>query len=302
MSQRRAVVGASAKESVKSGEEMVPFSQALEKQPRIPMSMDRDSELLAAEPIAATANPTLSLDQRYEAESQILKQKLWKESPFAVGLTEPTWAEEYAKYKRNPRKACMDSTDEAGIPCTCCSAFFCSMIGAGRVGNMAILKQSTEWVEEVDEDGTDGDPKIRRFTRPRLDIVVGPVSCTTELLGISSLLMSHSAVFYSSFQYWPMLACVTYPLIFGLSWVTLLYAIPGKHPLIQLLWAICTLGLIFALALTAFRDPGILPKYEKAPPHEDSGWRWSDSAQSFRPRGAYFDPDTAVVVDGFDHT
>jgi hypothetical protein len=66
-------------------------------------------------------------------------------------------------------------------------------------------------------------------------------------------------------QYWPMLVCVTYPLILGVSIATLFTAIPGKHPLIILFWAICTGGLIYALAMTAFRDPGILPRYEKAP-------------------------------------
>jgi hypothetical protein len=99
-----------------------------------------------------------------------------------------------------------------------------------------------------------------------------------------------------------MLVCVTYPLILGVSIMTLFTAIPGKHPLIILFWAICTLGLISALAMTAFRDPGILPRYENPPPSGDNGWRWSDRAFSHRPRGAFYDPDTAVIVDGFDHT
>jgi hypothetical protein len=103
-------------------------------------------------------------------------------------------------------------------------------------------------------------------------------------------------------QYWPMLVCVTYPLILGVSIATLFTAIPGKHPLIILFWAICTGGLIYALAMTAFRDPGILPRYEKAPPQSENDWRWSDRAHSYRPRGAFFDPDTGVIVEGFDHT
>lgn len=41
--------------------------------------------------------------------------------------------------------------------------------------NIAVLKQSTEWVEEVEE-GEDGQPRTRRFTRPKLDFVIGPVS------------------------------------------------------------------------------------------------------------------------------
>ena len=73
-------------------------------------------------------------------------------------------------------------------PCGCCSAMICSMLGAGRVGNMAVLRQSTEWVDEMVQD-ENGETTSKRFTRPRLDVVVGP--------------------------YWPMLMFVTYPLILG---------------------------------------------------------------------------------------
>ena len=96
-----------------------------------------------------------------------------------------------------------------------------------------------------------------------------------------------------------MLCLVTYPLIFGVSIATLVYAIPGKPVIIIFFWAVCTLGLIYSLAMTAFRDPGILPRHNNAP---DSTWRWSDRAHSYRPRGAWFDPDTGVIVEGFDHT
>ena len=170
MSHRR---GGGPKEAVKKEEEMVPFNEALD-QPKTPLTMDRAGEApeenKAAQPVAS-----LSLDERYETEANNLKQKLWKENPFAVGLCEPTWTEEYAKFKRNPHQQCVDTAEGDGVPCICCSALVCSAIGAGRVGNMAVLKQSTEWVEEVEEDEDDVE-KIRRFTRPKLDIVVGPVS------------------------------------------------------------------------------------------------------------------------------
>ena len=103
-------------------------------------------------------------------------------------------------------------------------------------------------------------------------------------------------------QYWPMLVCVTYPLIFGLSGVTLFTVIPKKTFLVQFVWFALTTGLIVALALTACRDPGILPRHESPPPQNENGWRWSDRALSYRPRGAFYDPDTAVIVEGFDHT
>ena len=100
-----------------------------------------------------------------------------------------------------------------------------------------------------------------------------------------------------------MLCMVTYPLILGVSAVTLVTVIPKTNPLVGFSWAVCTIGLIVALAMTAFRDPGILPRYENPPPNqEENQWRWNDRALSYRPRGAWYDPDTAVIVEGFDHT
>ena len=99
-----------------------------------------------------------------------------------------------------------------------------------------------------------------------------------------------------------MLLFVTYPLIIGVSLVTLVTTIPKKHPMIGFAWLILTIGLIGCLALTAFRDPGILPRYERPPPNEELTWRWNDRAHSYRPRGAWYDPDTAVIVEQFDHT
>jgi hypothetical protein len=99
-----------------------------------------------------------------------------------------------------------------------------------------------------------------------------------------------------------MLLFVTYPLIIGVSMVTLVTVIPKKHPIIAIVWLVCTVGLIACLALTAFRDPGILPRYDRPPPNEESTWRWNDRAHSYRPRGAWYDPDTAVIVEQFDHT
>jgi len=272
MSQRR---GAPQKET--ANPEMVPFSQVLDKPSGGMRKSMEPMETTRPNPnpsnVTTTATPA-SLDERYESEAHNLKLKHWKEGPFATGMTAPTWEEEYSRYT-NPRECCMH-IEEDSMGCLCFSAIACSKLGASRVGNMAVLKQSTEWVEEEEED-ENGETKTRRFTRPRLDVVVGP--------------------------YWPMLCCVTYPLILGVSAMTLITAIPGKHPVVILVWACCTIGLIYSLAMTAFRDPGILPRYEKPPPSgENNGWRWSDRAHSYRPRGAFYDPDTAVIVEGFDHT
>jgi len=271
MSQRR---GGGAKETAVA-EEMVPFSESLDG-PSARMTMDRDPEEDASnEPSAVPPPNTMDLESRYEAESKELRIKQWKEGHFAAEMTSQTWREEYQKWRHNFREEFISMDDTDGAPCVCCSAVVCGALGAGRIGHFAILKQSTEWVEEEEED-ENGEMVSRRFTRPKLEVVVGP--------------------------YWPMLMLVTYPLIFGVSIATLLNAIPGKHPAIILFWAACTIGLIYSLAMTSFRDPGILPRYVQAPPHSGGNWRWSDRAHSYRPRGAWFDSDTGVIVEGFDHT
>jgi hypothetical protein len=208
----------------------------------------------------------------YASSKRMRRLKLWKESPFAVGLTEPTWMEE--RYRDHYSSDI--PPDESG--CLCMSAYVCPWFGASRVGNMAVLKTSQEWVEEVEHpDAADpsGPPTVRRFSRPRLDVVVGP--------------------------YWPMLFFVTYPLILGVSAWTLVSGIlrPGTSLVLQFLWTVCTLGLIVALTRTACRDPGIL--YRQRQP-KDATWRWSDQADTYRPRHAWYDMDTAVMVEGFDHT
>jgi hypothetical protein len=197
--------------------------------------------------------------------------KLWKESPFAIGLTEPTWIDERNRDRFSYMNDMMP--DESG--CLCMSAHFCPLLGASRVGNMAVLKTSQEWVEELETDEETNEQSIRRYSRPRLDIVVGP--------------------------YWPMLCFVTYPLIFGVSgWAFISVIIrPGTSIVLRFVWFVCTMGLIIALGRTAFRDPGILYRQRI---QKDATWRWSDQADTYRPRHAWFDMDTAVVIEGFDHT
>ena len=178
MSQRRGG-GGQQRDNGNTAEELVPFNEVLDL-PKSPQSMDRSGDEDVEAAPQGNKNGSSSMDERYEIEAQNLKKKLWKENPFACGLTEPTWTEEYHKFKQNPMRHCSETAERDGIPCICCSAAACSMLGAGRVGNMAILKQSTEWVEEVDDAGDGSEPTVRRFTRPRLDIVVGPVSCETN--------------------------------------------------------------------------------------------------------------------------
>jgi hypothetical protein len=259
MSQRRAVAAAKAPSSAEVlpeiTKEEVPF-------PSKPVKGSLSLESEETVPLAAG-------EDRKDKENY--RTKLWLDSPFAVGLTEPTWMDE--------RKSNLSRrTDNDTSGCLCCSALVCPYFGAGRVGNMAVLHQTTEWVEEEEEDEETGEKQVRRFTRPRLNFVMGP--------------------------YWPMLLFVTYPLILGVSGWAFVYAVlPGKLPvLVALLWVICTVGLITALAFTAFRDPGILYRHDSPPPQGENTWQWNDQAQTYRPRGAHYDSDTGVVVVDFDHT
>jgi hypothetical protein len=262
MSHRRTVA------TKKEGDDGIPFSKSL-------------GPVVATGPFVLDEGPTdkemvpLSIDDRYEDERYNVKAKHWQESPFAVGLVEPTWSDE-ANATQCCSVCCREEIDPDMGGCSVCSGIFCSALGAGRVGNLVVLRQSKEWVEEVVEDEETGEQTIRRFLRPRLDCIMGP--------------------------YWPMLMCCTYPLIFGVSGWTMLFALPGKHPLLQLFWGIATGGLILALAMTAFCDPGVLYKHAAPPPQDENSWRWNESAQTYRPRGAIYDPDCAVVVEEFDHT
>lgn len=234
---------------------------------------------------------SLSIEERYESERDNSKIRHWKESPYAVGLVEPTWADELTRHKISEHinsgpcgESCNDDTDPT---CGCISfgAIVCSRLGAKRVGNMAVLKESVESVEdevneeeEIDEENPDGRRGKRIVSRRKIDLVVGP--------------------------YWPMLIFVTYPLIFGVSFWAAYAGLPGKHPLFILFWFCSTMGLVVALFQTGFRDPGIMLRKREAPNGDanSSGWRWNDQALTWRPRGAFYDSDCACVVEKFDHT
>lgn len=247
-------------------EEVVPFSQSLG-----PIEQELD------DPSGDESNlEPLSIEDRYEVERKAAKLKHWKESPFAVGAVGISWEDELSREGNNGccQQCCSEEVD--ANCCICCSGYFCSKLNAGRVGNMAVLKESMEWVEVVEVDEEAGTETTRKYQRPRLECVVGP--------------------------FWPMLMCVTYPLILGVSLWTALVAMPGKPLAVKLVWGALTLALIYSLAKTACTDPGILYRHAKPPPQEENSWRWSDQGQTYRPRGAYYDTDCAVVVQDFDHT
>lgn len=224
-----------------------------------------------AAPFVAVTAASLELDEPVDDQLENEKIRYWKESPFAVGLTEPSWKHEIAR-------SWTDDNDADPTGCLCCSAGVCSVLGAGRVGNMAVLHSSTELVEEVEDDDENGQQTVNRYKRPKLNIVVGP--------------------------YWPILIFVTYPIIFSVSaWAFVSQILPGNKPLpLVFVWTVMTTALIVTLACTGCRDPGILYRVSNPPPQTENSWRWSDQALTYRPRGSFYDIDTAVVVRGFDHT
>lgn len=283
MPQRRAVATAKTASAV-NVEEEVPLASASNgsskqrsspKGPATATTSTTSIELLETKtPPTTTGSSNNDKESNKSPEKEHFDRKVqhWRESPFAVGLKNITWTDE----ANSGNKCCGGDEHGDGADCLCFSAFCCPKFGAGRVGNMIVCKQTTEWVEEIQDDEETGEEIIVRVSRPKLQILMGP--------------------------YWPLLCFVTYPLILGISGWTLVSAIPGKSFPVILAWFICTIGLIVALALTAFRDPGILYKHSRPPPNTKTVWRWSDTGLTFRPRGAVYDPDTGVVVEQFDHT
>jgi hypothetical protein len=232
--------------------------------------------------ISPPSSSSLQIDS-----SNSFKIKYWKQHPYAVGCVEPTWTTDEEKSNDSQYNDEETNTTVAHTPCSCSnssseevdptcgclllSRHICGRFGRKRIGNMVLMKEGTI----VD----DGNEQEGRLPRRRIDCVVGP--------------------------YWPMLCFVTFPLILFVSALTASKAVfvHGSNPLMMFVWSCLTFGLCFSLYSVATSDPGILPKHTTPPDGSNNRtWFWNDRAQSFIPRGAYFDPDCAVVVVDFDHT
>lgn len=197
------------------------------------------------------------------------KLKHWKDSPFAVGVVNVTWWEDrpiWCGSSNEPR----DIDESMAV-----SSIVCGCLGAGRVGNMAILSRSTEdyEVETIDEET--GQTVKQRKQRPRLLWVIGP--------------------------YWTVNFFITWPLILGVSGWIGYRRVVESHIAVIITWSIGTSFLILSLCMISCRNPGILHRYPE-PPLNAEDWRWNDQAKTYRPPKARFDPETQVVVEGFDHT
>ena len=224
---------------------------------------------------------------------------------------------------------------DPGCGCICLSAMICSRLGASRIGNMAVLKERYVMVEsDVDDDDYEEDNDVEGLER--VDGFVDDDEGLTahqrndsdcsrgtnkKMPAKTKTLVRKREIQLVVGPFWPMLLFITYPLIFGVSVFTLYSGLPGKPIYVQLIWAVLTLLLIWALFNTGFRDPGILQRRTRPPPmkdgddsdhatrrigfrwgNEDGSWRWSDQAQSYRPKNSMYCPDCKVVVEEFDHT
>jgi hypothetical protein len=128
--------------------------------------VDLTESVSAKEPLGDVSVPSGADDDTMEQSSHEEEEdkdeamrRRWKESPFAVGRTETTWADEEATCATFCSAYCASSRHSYVL----CSAIFCR--NAGRIGNMVVLAQRME--EIVDASG-------QRIRRPRIMCILGP--------------------------------------------------------------------------------------------------------------------------------
>jgi DHHC palmitoyltransferase len=213
-----------------------------------------------------------------EDDSEMVRK--WKASPFAIGLTNATWADDDLGCVKTCWSCC-NGSKRTHVYCTAC---ICRHFGCvGRVGNMIVLRQTMEDVA-VDVNAEDGNVTRRTIRRPRLRCVVGP--------------------------YWMITFFVVVPFFTVLSlWVARRLFTSSDddqeqpHLAVVLVWIFFTAGLFFSLFQVACSDPGIQYRYANRPDSIEGGdeWIWNDQALSYRPQHAKFDPDVQCIVKHFDH-
>jgi hypothetical protein len=212
---------------------------------------------------STTDNVSIDPDDEYV----LMKRKHWQESPFAVGLVNPKWSDD--------RISCRKANATGARFEHFLTAYICGCVGAGRVGNMAVLAQGVEEYKHIELDEETGEQIVTRQMRPTLVWVVGP--------------------------YWPINWFITFPLIFAIAIWTALTRVNESSVGIQVTYWMCIILLVYSLCMVACRNPGIMYR-QSVKPEGVEGWRWNDQARTWRPPKARYDPECAVVVDGFDHT
>lgn len=191
---------------------------------------------------------------------------IWMTSPFAVGLTKPTWKDENIGCCELCSSCCSGSR-YAYIHCSACICAYFPFVG--RVGNMPVLRQDMQNI-------IDPSTGQRIGERPRLRYVVGP--------------------------YWPVPFCLTVPGFVGFSVFTFVSRDVKEEALYLVIpWAVLNALVLFSLFQVACSDPGIMYRHSDPPPGQED-WRWNDQALTYRPSHAKFDPECGVVIQHFDHT
>jgi len=231
----------------------------------------RDNDDEKEEDLSLRDPKTLTLDER--------KKLTWETSPFAVGCVHASWKDDRSNcFRRSSRRGGGRNDDDEDYDSrVCCSAYVCGCLGARRVGNLAILAQTTEEYDhlEVINEET-GEYRTTRRTRPKLLWVIGP--------------------------YWYNL-CILIVFLLGAS---VLMASPknlAESTTVGLgMWSFVHLVMTFALIMAGCRNPGVLYRHSHPPPNTDEVWTWNDQAKTFRPPTAMFDPECQAVIEGFDHT
>ena len=84
------------------------------------------------------------------------------------------------------------------------------------------------------------------------------------------------------------------PMIFTISFFVGLQSFPYTEPWMKAIFVFLVMLNLGSLAMTAFSDPGILYRY-KQPPAGTSDWRYSDQAETYRPRDARFVGDVSQI-------
>eukprot|EP00559_Dactyliosolen_fragilissimus_P001850 CAMPEP_0184865598 /NCGR_PEP_ID=MMETSP0580-20130426/18603_1 /TAXON_ID=1118495 /ORGANISM="Dactyliosolen fragilissimus" /LENGTH=466 /DNA_ID=CAMNT_0027364871 /DNA_START=27 /DNA_END=1427 /DNA_ORIENTATION=- len=328
-----------------------------------------------------------SMDERFEAEREANKLRHWREGPYAAGLVEVSWNDERLKqlqHRRRPdsttttttsteNRCCEDVAREEMDPtcgCLYVSGIVCSRLGAGRIGNMIVLKDGpivrknsdgeatisdaaaavAVATQDDDEDLEQGNHELSSLSsssandKARENLMMRTSSSLdhsknnhnhtantailTDTTDTSATPQATRKISLIVGPYWPMMLFVTYPIILFVTFLTAKNAIfkQGgglyKHSLpLTIVWCALSLGLCYSLFSVSCRDPGILLRHHNPPPspptssciHDSSSykqqqqysrgtWRWNDKAQTYKPPGAFYDTDCAVVIEDFDHT
>jgi len=251
----------------------------------------------------------------------------WKDSHYAVGIVPPSWRDEIRHRQNRAAESLTDRGIRTSNICThachsedvgaeenlcCClilSGWVCGdghcAMKARRIGNMVVLKErpfdvsQKNRVADSDEDSSEEEesPALNDEENPETRRkMYAPPNPPTEIICMVG-------------PYWPVLFCLTYPLVLGVSGATLVFAIPYQRTFIQIFWAVMTALLLYMLFNVSCRDPGVLLRHTEDPTpslsefrgRRNGAWKWNDTARSFHPRTAVYDPDCAVVIEEYDH-